>query len=378
MADSPERAQYLLHRCTTWAADNNMSFGLAKCQAITSPSHPLPSPLLLSGHALSTTTTYKYLGFPLGASGIRWIKHGTDSIARAHAFLHHLSLTSLHWPEWVKLLVYKTFIRSLTTYGLHLSYHYARTIEPDRPSHRALLTDITKLHKKALRWIFGRTISQAAMEAMTALGSPFRHLDELLASFVIRIPSIGPRNPLSTHIDRLSLAAPLWPASYFLPRLTTSPLAYRYRAHRLPRPTWDVWKRADRVAALHLEAGILHLYIDPSCRHPTSKIDACLLIPDPLLRAKAIAWRLNRAFHGRFCPVCSEPFNRSHLAACELLHHHPYHQAQAATLHLAERALPAQAPNFCLLDLALNNRAYSDFSRLHSYLSRALMAHPPG
>jgi hypothetical protein len=139
-----------------------------------------------------------------------------------------------------------------------------------------------------------------------------------------------------------------------------------------------VWKRADRVAALHLEPGILHLYIDPGCRHPTSKIDAVLLISDPLLRAQAIAWRLNRAHHGRLCAVCRDPFNRGHIAACELLHHHPYHHAQAAALHRAEQALPAPTPNFTLLDLALNTRAYSDFSLLHSFLARHLVARLPG
>jgi hypothetical protein len=377
MADSSERAQHLLDQCSAWAASNNMAFGMSKCQAIVCPTAlPPPPPLLLSGSVLATTTTYKYLGFPLTASGIAWIRHGTASIAKAHGFLRGLALSSLHWPEWAKLLIYKTFIRSLATYGLHLSYHYALQVHPERASHRALLTAITKLHKSALRWIFGRQLSQAAMESISALGTPFRHLDELLGSLTLRLAAMPDRNPIVVLLDRLG-RAPVWPATYLLPRLLNTPLARRYRALPHPRPTWAVWKKADRIAALRQVPGILHLYISNACRHPTSKIDTCLLIRDPLRRAKCISWRLNRAFHGRLCQVCLEPWNRAHILSCELLHHHPYSVRESAACHLAEVVLGVRGLNFTLLDHSLNTRSYSVFVSLLRHLDQQLVRRAP-
>jgi hypothetical protein len=376
LAHSHARAQHILDQCSTWAASNNMTFGLSKCQAIVSASTPLPLPLLLSGSPLSTTTTYRYLGFPLAATGIRWIQHGTHAIAKAHAFLRSLSMSSLHWPEWAKLIIFKTFIRSLATYGLHLSYHYALHVHPERPSHRALLAIISKFHKAALRWVFGRQLSQATMESITALGPPFRHLEELLASLALRLPTMDARNPISVLLARLA-RSPLWPARFLLHRLRTSPLATRYLALPAPRPTWHAWKKDDRVTTFRQGPGILHRYISPTCRHHTSKVDSCLLRRDPLLRAKAIAWRLNRAFHGRLCHVCQVPFNRSHLATCELLHHHPYHLQASRDLHRAEQELEVRGVNFTLLDHALNTRSFSAFASLHAFLERHLVRRAP-
>lgn len=410
LCDNVEATQHLIDVCYEWAAHNGMEFGLSKCAVLAAR----PLQLRLGDQIIPQAPEYQYLGYPLTPHGVDWIQHGLRRLQAATSMLDGLRGPSALWPEWVKLAIFKTFIRPKAAYGLELAYraatqtratHKAQSVrgakllkQPAPPAYVVaadqLCADMASFHLAALAWIFGSERGQVVMASLSALGSWEAHSEECLARLVGHLGSLDSGNPLKLLLPTSHLGL-LRSKPSLLPLLLKHPLAKEYaKVRELPRPrgqlppTMHTFLLGHRLKALLKENGVLQHYLLPPCRLPTSGVDRTLYIKDAALRCRALKWRLNRLPPNMSCPKCGQVFNRGHVNTCEFLNDVPSAQAWLVDVEAEWRRLVAANPllaNYSLLDHALNHGKYRIFAKSYAAIEASLRSraraqepdHPP-
>lgn len=102
-------AARLLDACERWAIREGMKFKVVKCGVLTNDTvqRLWHRPLRIHGHPIPIVSTYKYLGFPLTASGIDFVVHRDNIILRSRQLMNFLSLYSDGWTPKVRLNMFK-------------------------------------------------------------------------------------------------------------------------------------------------------------------------------------------------------------------------------------------------------------------------------
>ena len=358
-AESIAKTQDVLDTCYNWASENGMSFGIGKCGTFST------AELKLGHETLPLTREYKYLGFKHHKHGIDFVSSSKARIKQAQNTLVATKLLDGGClPPWIKLLVYKTFIRPVAEYGLAL----AALIEG------GVAAALTQLHNEALHWIVpGPLLTIKTKASLTGMGVSQDRSNELKGSLVQHMAKMQGDNPCQLRL--WAYGAGPWPASSLLPRtIKHAPYAsYLAKNVRLPVEEKLSWKAFARKTALEaLNSNRLCAYIMDRCRNPGSRTDRSLLLRDASLCQKALTWRLNRMIGAR-CPVCGELFNRRHVMECELVevpkaylekNALKYQQDMSYLMH----ALKGASSVYTWLDFALNERDYSFFVDLFDAL----------
>jgi len=346
----------------TWAVDNGMVVNIAKSAVITWSSQDF----FISGGVLPKVSRYKYLGLPHHLRGIAWEDHLQVGIRRARQHLSSIYDASQSWPPWIRLSIYRTFIRPQYEYALAAIYHVLGLQERDA------YQDALTFHDSCLAWIIGVRNRNALARTLTGLPSLWDRMYALAVGFHKHLKNMHSDNPASSVLIWYQVHIP-WPSTSLLPRAALDSLL-RQLPHLLPQPprtsvTIGEQIRAFQLLQLSANSGLAS-YILPSCRRSsafwhtsrTVGADWCLFLRDDHVRQHALMWRCNTFGLHRQCG-CGEFFNRRHVSACKLLENAPFISAQQfATLASDLVQYPfLSSSTYCILDSLLNHRHYHTF-----------------
>jgi hypothetical protein len=383
-AATVEEAQAQADELQRWTDETGMEINLKKCGVLGLP--PGEGITLCDG-ALPRPENYKYLGIEAHSGGINWRAYTHRVLEKAQGLLAYLTNVGSDWSAYVKLAIYKTFVRPLSDYGFAPIYHLAR-----RNSEMALavLETLNDIHTKALRWIFnnhGGNFCRVLSESISALAPPVRRLHELAARFYRHIQRCHDNNPIRQMLDDI-LKRTQW--HRLLARCSRPPPLishYSRETAGIPAPIkFDTWLRSNRIDWIESQPGAgghtlkLHRYILRRCRRGNSLHDGLLNIPDKKVQTLALLWRQNRLWINDTCTACSQKVDRGHFNKC-IATAHPWafwernrriHQLPICAEDVLngveeDRELIAEsfhinADSYHALDWMLNRQRYTSFS----------------
>lgn len=299
--------QHKLDIISWWCVSHGMEIGIHKCGAINAK-----TPLELSLQQIPCVTSYKYLGFPTTRAGIDWSAHIDLTIQKATATLKASTVHSRKWPVWVRLIVFKTFIRSQWEFGLCLLHHVAIR----RPELKEeLFRRLENLQDTCLKWISGLTTNRnmgALRSSLGILTIPDR-AHQLAIAAVDHFKQCNRSNPLhflnTFHKDQVVLP------ERWLHRIVTTVQEYNIMMAQIgedySRERWLKTFAEERLSGY----GIMASLITRASRCKTGGPER--FIREPLSVAiRCLAWRSNFLFHSHSCGVCGERFNRRHVVDC--------------------------------------------------------------
>src|SRR6476661_1107701 len=118
-ANSSEDLQKLLDICHNWSLRNGMIFAPEKCLVLAKS----PATVFLGEAQLQQVHTAMYLGIPLDVNGINtklmMDRMASNAVGTAMGIIK-AGFGSSHWPDGIKISVYKQFVRPIMEYGLQL------------------------------------------------------------------------------------------------------------------------------------------------------------------------------------------------------------------------------------------------------------------
>ena len=294
---------------------------------------------------------------------------------------------------WVKITIFKTFVRPITSYGMA---PMALWLDQQPVGRRSKLYNLLDaLHLDSLQWILGdkaKNTPRGILESITALPNPARLMGEAAATFNRQLTQLPPDH-LWRQVARKYLPHGPWPVTALLPRLQApQQLVLQYEqccrdaaaaAPPLPTPSWTPWLQQNRIQELQepttpsrgqttgyrplgklRHRSVLCNYIAPAARQARAGFDRILLAEPFSLARTAINWRLNRFSPSLRCINCQKPFTRAHISRCNTLDPNPRFQTFKAMAEARSAAL--QSTGFKVgalnaMDEMLNQRDYGSF-----------------
>ena len=327
-----DRLQSLCNIVTEWADANCMTVGIAKC------GHLGPEELVLyvQRQPIPHVNRYPYLGFPHELSGINFGAHIANMEAKARKILNACMVVGNSWPEWVKLAIYKTFIRSRLEYGGQLMVH-----------HRDKITPLQTLQEDALKWIIPyspHTLSTAAVTAIVPIDLRF---EALAVTFTLHCTNMAEDHPARRFCVEVCGSGP-WSSTLLIPRAVTLGLTKmltdlaaesEISLHTMIRKyTLEMLERRSTIAR----------YISTSSRRNTYGPDKTLYWTDKEMRQTALAWRVGSFGCRHYCPAGGHRFNRRCVTHC-------LPELEEGMGNLPRLARPLDPPPlYCFIDDLLN------------------------
>lgn len=147
-----------------WCSEWLMQLNINKCKVMrVSRKSSRPPPYHIDNIHLESVTSYKYLGVYITAN-LNWSAHIEHLINKANRMLGYLRRNFYHVPSSLKLLLYKTLIRS--------KLEYATSVWD--PTHINLITALEMVQNNSVRFIranYSRTASITSMKSDLSLPS---------------------------------------------------------------------------------------------------------------------------------------------------------------------------------------------------------------
>jgi len=115
--------QKLLDAAGIWADTHGMTWSIKKCSIIRAPRDSTGMPLKLQGQKIKEVTYAEYLGITMGVDGITH-HHLYERIVKAKkrlGQLHNIGLNNHGFDINTNRRLYKTLVRSMTEYQMHLT-----------------------------------------------------------------------------------------------------------------------------------------------------------------------------------------------------------------------------------------------------------------
>jgi hypothetical protein len=304
--DDPETIQQMLDRVTCWCIDSGMEVGINKCGIINSDRK-----YELSQQIIPTVKTYKYLGFHTTKNGIDWNTYVNTVANKATTFLRIAQRGSTNWPIWVRLIIFKAFIRPQWEFGSPLLLAAFKR-NPEMAS--KLTNTLEACQNEAITWVARLPTHHrhGAARAVFGILTIRDRMEQLSVNAVNHFRNSSSDNPfraLSQHHQHRILIPQHW-----LHRMVLQNDHYdKMIAETGPNLSMRGWLRQfanERFASYGILAGNVY----HGCRTVNGGPDT--LTRQPKEDAKRyLAWRLNLCLHDRLCK-CDLPFTRNHLTRC--------------------------------------------------------------
>ena len=413
--------QYMLRICSLWAKENGMEFNVSKSAYLMDKKRPLPSKFfyLLKGSKreyLPGVESYRYLGFPHTSRGINFQEHLNTSAGKALAMLQSLDYYKKVWPEYIKLNIFRMYIRPVMEYSAGLAIYWMKNLErlkkkngiPDY-SEISLYHEVTIKGKK---WIldYGKTCHA---QSLLGLPSSLMRLYCLALRLRAHLMKMNEDNPLRKALEPPPGINPVSSMSFSHKVCKWNGLFLYYNYFGLPLPPSQtgqtghtgqsdqeeegrvVKKRRIDITGDNLIRGldvrikemiywkfrrlIMDICILPMARSYDKKewnsklitTDKCLYIRDKVVRRRAILWRLN-ALNRQPCPFCRKDFHRDHINKCDFLNKDPFKnliQEKDLLKYMDDiRNNPILPKTYNILDSLLNHKRYNVFGQFMEHL----------
>ena len=134
-----------------WSKKHEMVFNVKKCGVIVSAELEAivaENPLVLQQEVIPTCQSYQYLGFPMTINGIDYQSHMVKQKNTVLAFLKFVQFSSQSWSTYVRMVIYRTFIRPQMEYGAPLINSFHKSV-----STRDFYSSLQEAQKKTLAWV---------------------------------------------------------------------------------------------------------------------------------------------------------------------------------------------------------------------------------
>lgn len=343
-----------------WCVENGMAVGINKCGYI----GPSSIPIYLQEQEVPIVQVYKYLGFPHTRLGIDLLAHFEAMLLKARGVFKFCQRVGIGWPQWIKLSIFKTFIRSRLEYGAPLLWL-------TRHAHQNIIQQLDLFTKECIKWIiaFASSTSQSAVVLSVPLAST--RLNGLAANLVHHYNAM-PEDHLIHHLVRRIGPGP-WREGVLSPRVPLSTL-YRELNNRA-RLQWT--KFSTELKKFYLETVSSASRIGPSIKNTARSqlygYDRVLLFRDPEIRSMALAWRVGSFHWNRQCPHTAQGSHRF-TRAC-IKRRHLVLPLEYRTLHLEYRPHP-NYPFYCPVDSILNALDEENAAGVLKWLHQQLASRP--
>jgi hypothetical protein len=335
--------QSLCDLTTEWAHANGMAVGLSKCGYL---GRPPDTPLLLDGEEIPSVEEYQYLGFPHTRRGIDVSKYIDAIIAKARRLLNWCMHRGKGWPYWIRMCIYRAFIRPILDYGGQLWPHVPHLLEPKMASLEAF-------QHEAFKWIIPSAPHPAAAGAILAFPPLRSRFLGMSATFLDHVQAMRRDHPIRAFVD--TLPHPIqWDRNLLTPRLSRSNLRNRLNReaetealeyHTVLR-RWYCQEAVNRHKA--------GCYITSASRCKAYGPDKVIFWPSPLVDI-AMAWRVGSFGFRSQCPRGGHRFNRACISRCDIIPQHP----------LRRDATPRHAPtHYSIVDHWLNQGRQAQFGSI--------------
>ena len=320
--------QDLLDICETWMTSRGAKFNVEKCYLLNPKPELLPqiesSPLLLYDKPIIVTQEEEYLGVPTSSRGARWNKLLMKQFQEAVKVFHFFKAVGDGWPEWVRLILVKTFCYSKFNYCSPCTKLWLE-LHNDTREAATFREMLNGLDEEILYFIFQTTLPQSSnvMRDMIQLDKTWFHIGEQRDMVIEQVQRLSKEHPWHVLKQRFGTSS-VMRNDYYLPRLHHSSESVR-EYHRLnptaaerQRVSLKAFFKITKYYRLHYETdGRLHHMILAKARKTLHSPDKIIFIKDFVQRKMCIDWRRNLLFNRRKCAACSEIFNRRHLIDCD-------------------------------------------------------------
>ena len=335
-------------------------------------------PILLYDKPLKVVSEEEYLGVVVSSKGAKWNKVLRKQIDQAQKMLNYFKRVGVGWPEWVRLIVTKTFCLSKFNYCAPCTSLWLELNDTSAEAHE-LKQLLNSFDEDILKFIFQTTLNQSSnvmrcMAQLDTIESQLQTMKHLAIGQIQRLSLNHPWHTMKAWSRNLSVLR----TDYYLPRLHHSSDAVReYNRVNSTLPpseqtSMKIWFKKAKYSKLMYEMdGILQRYVLVQSRKKLWLPDGILFVKDLSQRRMFIDWRRNLLFSKRQCLVCHESFNRRHLRDCEYQTITPsgyfddvIHGTWISECELLEaekvkhKKNTDPALNYCYIDSLLNNFKY--------------------
>ena len=332
-----------------WCAINGMMVGIQKCGLV----GRYDIHLTLQDQPVPFVQSYRYLGFPHAFSGIDFKTHVLECAEKAKKTLNFCNNVDTGWPEWMKLAIFKCFIRPRMEYGAQLIGAF---INEKNES----IIDLSKpkeVQDAALKWILPYSPSPLSTAGILAVPEVVTRCRALSALFALHIRYMAEDHPIHPFLAQVIGAGP-WAPGLILPRAARPKLLEKHEREMDPRDKRvSVATFIKRWVIAELESrSKVACYVSRSSRVKTYGPDKTIYWKDAKTRSLALQWRVGSFGHHRLCPVPHEgeraqrgqTFRRTCIQYCLMAH-------PDATAQMPRRGKPKKPPDyFNIVDHVLN------------------------
>lgn len=294
--------QEALSICDNWARDNLMIFSIDKCGIINSNTK-----FYLGEIEIQNLISYKYLGINFKKNGFDFKEHLEKQLQKSSSMFNFIAIQSINVKSNMKLILFKSFIRSLTDYCLGItSIVLKKKYKKDYKD----LIKIGNLHYfKVSKWIIGKTASFHNSLILTGIGTFQQRMLEMESSVSYHFNTLHSDNQVQNIRPKLLI-------KNLKQNLYIEEFKQKNSNFLVNVISWKTFLNEKRIDNILKSKRVLPFY------HLES--------PDNILKVDreifdiGIKYRINSLFMARNTRCCcKEIFNRRHIISCFSFENNP-------------------------------------------------------
>jgi Reverse transcriptase (RNA-dependent DNA polymerase) len=276
----------MLRVCEEWAVEHKMEWGIAKCGVV-----GINEDFLLQDSTLPKLSRYKYLGVPHGENGVDWMEHTRIRKLKERNFLTATDDLARSWPISSRLVIYRTFARSIGEFCMAPARLWATRRGGNVKEEWE--REIKNAHTQGMQWLTRERGQLTVAESLLGIGSSNERLDLLEASLAKHVKALDPEQPLMVLKRRMGLMETR-NQDAILHMTTSSRLLSRYERYvqtaEHPK-TLSSWYKEDWIRRQPTQESLLLKVVGDRNR---SGVDKALVLPSAEIKELALKWRLNK------------------------------------------------------------------------------------
>ena len=186
-----DRLQQMLCRIDSWSVGNGMMINVKKSAVLTSSNQDF----FLVDDILPKISSYVYLGFPHHRRGIAWTEYVQIMIIKAKRQFASICDVATSWPHWIRLSIYRIFIRPQLEYGLAVVVHLPEFED------NVVFAEVETFHNSCLSWIIGIKNRMAVARSLIGLPSLADRMFALAMDLFQHLQDMHQENPASAILQ---------------------------------------------------------------------------------------------------------------------------------------------------------------------------------